>query len=165
MLRDELRAVVAEAARTRRRSRYFAPRPIAGGADDLGLVIAVLAGGSAVCTDCIGSQAGIPRVEIPSLMERAHKRFRVESPNMRCTVCGTTRVVYRLHEPGASDLWLVMVALWNERLCLRCLMARTRIPTARMEEILATVGRVVPVTTSTADCEGCSTVRDVLTLI
>jgi len=165
MLRDELRAVAAEAARTRRRSRYVAPRPIAGGADDLGLVIAVLAGGSAMCTDCIANQTDIPHAEISLLMVRAHKRFRVETPNVPCTVCGTTRRVYRLHEPGASDLRLVMVALWNERLCLRCLVARTRILTARMEEILATLGRVVRVTTSAADCEGCSTVRDVLTLI
>jgi len=118
-----------------------------------------------MCTDCIGNQTGIARAEIPPLMERADKRFRIEMPKVPCTVCGTTRRVYRLHEPGASDLRLVMVALWNERLCLRCLVARTRIPTTRMEEILAALGRVVRVTTSAADCEGCSTVRDVLTLI
>jgi len=61
-----------------------------------------------------------------------------------------------VHEPGASDLRLVMVALWDARLCMSCLVARTGIPPARIEEIFAALGRVVPVTRSAAACEGCS---------
>jgi hypothetical protein len=50
-----------------------------------------------------------------------------------------------VRERGASDLRLVMVALWNERLCINCLVARTGVATARAEEMLTVLGRVLVV--------------------
>ncbi len=66
---------------------------------------------------------------------------------------------------GTSDLRLLMVALWNERLCMKCLVARTGVPTARAEEMLTLLGRVLVVRWSTAGCEGCSAPKAIVTLV
>jgi hypothetical protein len=131
---------------------------------DLDRVANVLTGG-AMCADCIARQTGIPRVEIPSAIERARKMSHVETSSAPCTVCRSSSRVYRLHDPAASDLRLVMVALWNERLCMTCLVARTGIPTARIEAILTELGHVLTVTTSAANCEGCSATTGMVTLV
>jgi len=58
-----------------------------------------------------------------------------------------------------------MVALWNERLCMNCLVARTGVPTARAAEILTVLGRVLAVQWSIATCERCSAAKAMVTLI
>jgi len=164
-LRADITALVEQSTSLIRQSRRLAPYPIQGGSDDVGIVIGALAGGAAMCADCIARKAEIPVVEIPSLIERVREVFCMQSPYVPCAVCLTTRKVYRMHDPGASDLRLVMVAVWNRRMCLTCLSARTGIPIARIEEIFAVLGRVVPVTRSASDCDGCSTPRDVVALV
>jgi len=70
-----------------------------------------------VATDilAIGGR-GATQESLQTVIERVRKRFRVETPYVTCALCRSTWKVYRLHEPGTSDLRLVMVALWNERL-------------------------------------------------
>ena len=70
-----------------------------------------------------------------------------------------------VHEPGASDLRLVMVALWREGLCMTCLAARTGVPTARIDEMFAALGRLTQLSRSVATCEGCSAATEIVTLV
>jgi hypothetical protein len=132
---------------------------------DVGVVTNVLTGGAAMCAECIARKTGIPRVKIPSVIKRARKTSHVETPSVPCTVCRSSSRVYRLHDPGASDLRLVMVALWNKRLCTMCLWARTGVGPARIDEIFAALGRVAPVTRCTALCEECSVASDVIAVV
>ena len=69
-----------------------------------------------------------------------------------------------VHEPGASDMRLVMVALWEERLCTTCVVARTGVPTARVEDIFTTLGGVLTLSKSIASCQGCSQGQDAIVL-
>jgi len=128
-------------------------------------VTGVLAGGAPLCAECIAMQTGIPQVEVPSVIERARKTSRVETPYNPCSVCGTTRKVYQLHEPGVSHLRLVMLALWNERLCMTCLVAQTGVPAVRVGELLTALGRALTVMRTVAPCEVCSTRGEVLALV
>jgi hypothetical protein len=132
---------------------------------DVSLVANTLAGGTPICAHCIALKTGIPRVKIPSVIKRVRKTSDVETPYVPCTVCRSSSRVYRLRDPGASDVRLVMVALWDERLCLTCLVARTGIPAARIEAILAELRGVLTVTTSTANCQGCSAATGMLALV
>ena len=133
---------------------------------NVALVRNLLAGGAQMCADCIARKTRISLVKIPSAIESARKTsYIVQTQDVPCAVCRSSRTVYRLHEPGASDVRLVMVALWNERLCMTCLVARTGIPTARIEAIRTELGRVLTVTTSAANCDGCSAPTRMLTLV
>jgi hypothetical protein len=70
-----------------------------------------------------------------------------------------------VHEPGVSDMRLVMVALWEERLCTTCLVARTGVPTARVEDVFTALGGVLTLSKSIAGCQGCSHGRDAIVLM
>jgi hypothetical protein len=70
-----------------------------------------------------------------------------------------------VRERGASDLRLLMVALWKKRLCLTCLVARTGVAPLRVEEMLTLLGRVLVVRWSTSSCEGCSAPKAMVTLV
>jgi len=48
---------------------------------------------------------------------------------------------------------------------MTCLVARTGVLTARVEEIFTTLGQVLTVRKSVAACKGCSTGADVVTLV
>jgi len=61
----------------------------------------------------------------------------------------------------ARDVRLVMEALRRERLCMSCLVARTAVPTGRIEDAFKALGRVLKVRRSIASCGRCSIGGDV----
>jgi len=132
-----------------------------GGADDVTLVMSALAGHVPVCTDCLARRTGIPRADIPSVMDRIRENVRVQRPRVHCAVCRRKRHGYRVRELGTSNLRLVMVALWNDRLCTTCLVEQTGVPTPKIHEMLTALGRVLVVTWTAANCEGCSAARPI----
>jgi hypothetical protein len=134
VLHVALAAVVAQSAAL---CQQWSParrcRPISGGADDAEFVTTALIAGPAMCADCIAQRTGIPRAEIASVIERVRESFRVHMPHVRCMVCRKKRKLYRIREADASDLRLIMVALWDERLCMKCLAGRTGVRPPRAE--------------------------------
>src|SRR5262245_1728647 len=165
VLDADVAAIVAESRRILRESTKLVRAPTRGGGNDAALAIGVLADGAPICADCIARKAGIPRAEISTVIERVRKRFRVETPYVSCHLCRSTWRVYQLHEPGPSDLRLVMVALWNKRLCITCLVTQTGVPTARVDELLTTLSRVLTVGRSVTPCDACSAIVEVATLV
>ena len=69
------------------------------------------------------------------------------------------------HESDASDLRLIMVALWGKRLCITCLSAQTGVPTPRIEATITTLAAVLAIRKSVAGCERCSESTDAFELI
>jgi hypothetical protein len=128
---------------------------IRGGTDDVSLVMNVLAEGP-LCSGCLAKRTGIPKLEIPSLIERVRETVRVHRPRVHCVVCHRRRMVYRVREPGASDFRVMLVALGNARLCMACLVGRTGVPTPKVHEMLTALGQVLTVRWSAGTCEGCS---------
>ncbi len=70
-----------------------------------------------------------------------------------------------VHESDASDIRLIMVALWGKRLCITCLSAQTGVPTPRIEATITTLAAVLAIRKSVAGCERCSESIDVFGLI
>jgi len=133
-LREELQTVVAHSVNLRRQSRYLGPRRIGGGADDPALVTEVLAGGVALCAECIARKTGIPLAEIPSVVARVSRVMRLERPDVACTVCLTTRKVYRLvledrsGKTSPTDKTTLILRFLHEHpervFCVRCISAQ-----------------------------------------
>jgi hypothetical protein len=71
------------------------PLPITGGADDLGLVTGILAGGAALCAACIARTIGVPIAELPAVMRRVSIVLRRETLDAACTRL-VKRTAYRL---------------------------------------------------------------------
>jgi len=63
---------------------------------DVALIVGALADGAALCAGCILNKTSIPRIEVRSLIERAGKMGGIRTTDVPCTVCLTTRKVYRL---------------------------------------------------------------------
>jgi len=70
-------------------------RPIAGGADESGLLATLLARGAGLCADCIEVQTGIPATEVPVMIARLRKTLQVQIARSRCDVCSAIRTIYR----------------------------------------------------------------------
>ena len=68
------------------------------------------------------------------------------------------------YEVDASDLRLIMVALWGKRLCITCLSAQTGVPTPRIKATITTLATVVAITESVAVCARCSESTNVFEL-
>jgi len=68
------------------------------------------------------------------------------------------------HESDASDLRLIMVALWGKRLCITCLSAETGVPTPQIEATITTLAAVVATRESVAGCARCSESTNVFEL-
>ena len=56
----------------------------------------MFADGAAWCADCLTRKTGVPRVEIPTVIQRVRERFRAETPPVACAVCCSTWKVYRM---------------------------------------------------------------------
>ena len=69
------------------------------------------------------------------------------------------------HESDASDLRLIMVALWGKRLCITCLSTQTGVPTPRIEATITTLAAVLAIRESVVGCERCSESTDAFGLI
>jgi len=70
-----------------------------------------------------------------------------------------------VHEVEASEIQVIMVALWKRRLCIRCLSAETGAPRSRIETTITILAAVLAVRQSVAGCERCSGTTDVFALI
>jgi len=70
--------------------------PISGGSDDPGLATAVLAGGAALCGECIAAKTGMPVDEGEAVMIRIGRTLRLDTAAAPCESCLAVRIVYRL---------------------------------------------------------------------
>jgi hypothetical protein len=62
---------------------------------DTGLISAVLAGGDALCLECITQKTGVPISAVESVLERIAKTLRIERGRSLCRNCLTRRTVFR----------------------------------------------------------------------
>ena len=65
------------------------------GSADTGLISAVLAGGAALCLECIAQKTGVPIGDVESVLARIGKTLRIESGRSLCRDCLTRRTVFR----------------------------------------------------------------------
>ncbi len=75
------------------------PPPIAGGsngADDMSLITDILAGGAALCVECIAHKTGLAPGQTGSLLMRIGQVLKVESAPAVCDGCLTTKRTFRL---------------------------------------------------------------------
>jgi len=71
-------------------------RPISGGSDDPGLATTVLAGGAALCGECIAAKTGMSVDEVQTVMIRIGRTLRLHTAVAPCESCLTAHPVYRL---------------------------------------------------------------------
>lgn len=57
---------------------------------------AVLAGGAALCGECIAKKTGIPVDHIEPVMVRVGRTLRLQVTGGRCDACLAVRTVYRM---------------------------------------------------------------------
>jgi hypothetical protein len=69
-----------------------------------------------------------------------------------------------MHEPDPNDTRLIMVALTKERLCAACLVVRTGVTRAHVDQVVAALGEVLRVKRVVAACELCFLTREVFKL-
>ncbi len=65
------------------------------GSADTGLISAVLAGGDALCLECIAQKTGVPIGDVESILARIGKTLRIESGRSLCRNCLARRTVFR----------------------------------------------------------------------
>jgi hypothetical protein len=63
---------------------------------DVALIVSALADGAALCAGCLLNKTRIPRTEASSVIVRVREMAGIQTPDVPCTVCLTTRKVYRL---------------------------------------------------------------------
>jgi len=63
---------------------------------DAGLISAALAGGTALCLECIARKTGVPVGDVGAVLVRIGKTLRIESRRAICSACLAARKVVRL---------------------------------------------------------------------
>jgi len=66
------------------------------GADDAGLISATLAGGAALCLECIATKTGVPLGHVEAVLARIGKTIRIGSGRGLCSACLAGRKIVRL---------------------------------------------------------------------
>jgi hypothetical protein len=66
------------------------------GSADAGLISATLAGGAALCLECIATTSRVPIGDVEAVLVRIGKTLRIESRRARCSACLAGRKVFRL---------------------------------------------------------------------
>ena len=66
------------------------------GSADAGLISATLAGGAALCLECIATKTGVPIGHVEAVLVRIGKTLRIESRRAVCSACLAGRQVVRL---------------------------------------------------------------------
>src|SRR5215470_10271549 len=98
--------------------------PIAGGADDSGLLATLRAAVRGVCAECIETQTGLPATQVPLTIARLRQSIHIQTARGRCDVCAEIRTMYRAGPRAIDAIVEFLNQHRGEAFCSACIASR-----------------------------------------